>query len=75
MYFDFEKKSCVEIAKETMDSLGIKLEDLREYGDKLLEEIYIVFDSKVKIEMYEFNCNIYYIRHADNQCVEFRKVK
>lgn len=68
-------KSCFEIAKEKMEELGLNLKDLEEYGDKLLEEIYYDLGVEVKIEMYELDCKIYYVRYADNKCVEFRKVK
>ncbi len=68
-------KSSFEIAKKKMEELGVNLKDLEEYGDKLLEEIYDVLGSEVKIEMYELNSKIYYVRYVDNKCVEFRKVK
>lgn len=68
-------KSSFEIAKKKMEELGVNLKDLEEYGDKLLEEIYDVLASEVKIEMYEHNSKIYYVRYVDNKCVEFRKVK
>lgn len=69
------KKSCFEIAKEKMEELGVNFKDLEEYGDKLLEEIYYDLGIKVKIEMYELDCKIYYVRYVDNKCVEFRRVK
>ena len=68
-------KSSFEIAKKKMEELGVNLKDLEEYGDKLLEEIYCDLGSKIKIEMYELNSKIYYVRYVDNKCVEFRNVK
>ena len=69
------KKSCFGIAKKKMQELGINLKDLEEYGDKLLEEIYYDLGIRIKIEMYELDCKIYYVRYVDNKCVEFRRVK
>lgn len=77
MYFDFTKKSCVEIAKEKMDSLGIKLEDLRENGLRLFQEIYHnEIGDKIIIEIYEIDNRLYLVRCVDdNKCVEFRNIK
>lgn len=63
------------LLKEREEELKEKLKDLEEKGHIIFQETY--YDNlnfKIKNEIYELNGKIYYVRYADNECVEIRKL-
>lgn len=67
--------SFLENLKEKRELNGVKIEDLREYGYCLLEEIYHnEIEEEIKIEIYELDCKTYLVRCVDNKCVMFRDI-
>ena len=71
----FDRKIVESITREKRELNGVKIEDLREYGYCLLEEIYHnEIEEEIKVEIYELDCKTYLIRCIDDRCVMFRDI-
>lgn len=69
MYFD---RDFIEGLKEKRDLNAVTLDEIKEYGYGVFQEIYTnEVGQEIKIEIYELNYKTYLTRFVDGKCVQF----